>query len=108
MLWSRVPERDCVNIYCGSVYTSYMEVGIRELRGRLSDYLTRVREGDEVIVTDRGMAIARIVPIRGGRALDRAIADGLVSAASDSARTRPDSRVRSSGRVSDLVGEQRR
>ena len=85
-----------------------MEVGIRELRGRLSDYLARVREGDEVVVTDRGTAVARIVPIHGGRALDRAVADGLVSPRAGHTRARPARRVHSRGRVSDLVGEQRR
>jgi prevent-host-death family protein len=85
-----------------------MEVGIRELRGRLSDCLARVREGDEVVVTDRGTAIARIVPITGGRALDRAVAEGLVTRAADRSRTRPVRRVLSHGSVSDLVGEQRR
>jgi len=85
-----------------------MEVGIRELRGRLSHCLARVREGDEVVVTDRGTAIARIVPITGGRALDRAIAEGLVTRAADRSRTRPVRRVLSHGSVSDLVGKQRR
>jgi len=85
-----------------------MEVGIRELRGRLSDYLARVREGDEVIVTDRGAAFARIVPIKGGRTLDRAIAEGIVSPAREPGRTRPAQRVKSRGNVSDLVSEQRR
>jgi prevent-host-death family protein len=85
-----------------------MEVGIRELRGRLSDYLARVRQGDEVVVTDRGIAVARIVPIEGGRTLDRAIADGLVTPAPEPNRSRPARRVQSRGSVSDLVGEQRR
>ena len=85
-----------------------MEVGIRELRGRLSDYLARVREGDEVVVTDRGTAFARIIPIEGGRTLDRAIAEGLVTPASQPSRSRPTRRVKSRGGVSDLVGEQRR
>ncbi|MHB1446450.1 MAG: type II toxin-antitoxin system Phd/YefM family antitoxin [Acidimicrobiales bacterium] len=85
-----------------------MEVGIRELRGRLSDYLARVRGGEEMVVTDRGTAFARIVPINGGRALDRAIAEGLVTPAPHSARTRPARRVPSRGQVSDLVTEQRR
>jgi prevent-host-death family protein len=85
-----------------------MEVGIRELRGRLSDYLARVRAGDEVVVTDRGEAVARIVPISGGRALDRAVAEGLVTPARHPGRTRPRRRVRSRGGVSDLVDEQRR
>jgi prevent-host-death family protein len=85
-----------------------MEVGIRELRGSLSDYLARVREGNEVVVTDRGTAFARIVPINGGRTLDRVIAEGLVTPAPQPSRTRPARRVKSRGGVSDLVGEQRR
>jgi prevent-host-death family protein len=85
-----------------------MEVGIRELRGRLGDYLARVRDGEEVVVTERGRAIARIIPITGGRALDRAVAEGLVHPAPHTDRTRPARRVPSQGKVSDLVGEQRR
>jgi prevent-host-death family protein len=85
-----------------------VEVGIRELRGRLSDYLTRVRDGEELVVTDRGVAVARIVPISGGRALDRAVTDGLVTPTAHPARTRPAERVPSRGGVSHLVAEQRR
>lgn len=85
-----------------------MEVGIRELRGHLSDYLARVRGGDELVVTDRGTAFARIIPITGGRALDRAIAEGLVTPAPSGRRARPARRVNGRGTVSDLVGEQRR
>lgn len=85
-----------------------MEVGVRELRGRLSDYLDRVREGHEVVVTERGTAVARIVPITGGRALDKAVAEGLVSPAPQRTRTRPTRRTHSRGQVSELVAEQRR
>ena len=85
-----------------------MEVGIRELRGRLSEYLAHVRDGEELVITDRGAAVARIVPVRGGRALDRLVAEGVVSPAPRPARARPARRVRSHGGVSDLVGEQRR
>jgi prevent-host-death family protein len=84
-----------------------MEVGIRELRNHLGDYLERVREGDEVVVTDRGTAVARIVPITGGRALDRLIAEGVVTPAARSTRSRP-ARVRTERPISDLVAEQRR
>lgn len=85
-----------------------MEVGVRELRGQLSDYLARVRGGQEIVITERGMAVARIVPITGGRTLDKAVADGLVSPAPERARTRPNRRTSSRGQVSDLVAEQRR
>ena len=99
---------ECSALMVRFVYTSSMEVGIRELRGSLSEYLARVRAGDELVVTDRGKAFARIVPIAGGRALDRAIADGLVTPTSSPSRTRPAERIRGRGIVSDLVAEQRR
>lgn len=38
------------------------EVGIRELKAKLSYYLRRVREGEQVIVTDRGEPVAIINP----------------------------------------------
>lgn len=37
-------------------------VGIRELKSRLSEYLRAVRDGEEVLVTDRGRVIARLGP----------------------------------------------
>ena len=37
--------------------------GIREVRQDLTSLLDDVRKGREVIITDRGRAIARIVPI---------------------------------------------
>lgn len=37
-------------------------VGVRELKSCLSAYLRRVRAGEAVVITDRGQAIAEIVP----------------------------------------------
>jgi prevent-host-death family protein len=39
-------------------------VSISELKARLSAFIDIVRDGDEVLVTDRGRLIARLVPIR--------------------------------------------
>lgn len=36
--------------------------GISELKASLSEYLKRVKAGEEVIVTERGKAVARLVP----------------------------------------------
>jgi prevent-host-death family protein len=84
-----------------------VEVGVRELRDNLSRYLERVRAGEEVVVTDRGHAIARVLPIGGERALDRLIASGVVTPARNPKRHagRP---IKAKGTVSDLVAEQRR
>lgn len=39
-------------------------VSISELKARLSAFLDIVRDGDEVLVTDRGRPIARLMPIQ--------------------------------------------
>jgi prevent-host-death family protein len=84
-----------------------MEVGVKELRDHLSRYLDRVRGGDEVVVTDRGRAIARVVPVGGERILDRLITEGIVTPTRRPKRP-ADRPVKAEGTVSDLVGEQRR
>ena len=38
-------------------------VGLRELKNATSEVLRRVRRGEIVTVTDRGRAIARLVPV---------------------------------------------
>ena len=35
--------------------------GIREVKNNLSKYLTQVKAGEEVVITDRGLPVARIV-----------------------------------------------
>ena len=44
------------------------EVGIRELRQNLSALLDMVKRGSEIVVTDRGRPVARLVPPRRPRA----------------------------------------
>ena len=41
---------------------------VAELKAQLSRYLTRVKAGEEILVTERGAPVARLVPIeRGGQ-----------------------------------------
>jgi len=84
-----------------------MEVGVRELRNHLSRYLDRVRDGEEVVVTDRGRAIARVSPVGAERTLDRLIAEGIVTPARQ-AKRRVGRPTKTAGAVSDLVADQRR
>lgn len=37
-----------------------VSVGIRELKNRLSEYVRRVRRGEEFLVTDRGRVVAEL------------------------------------------------
>jgi prevent-host-death family protein len=44
--------------------------GVAQLKARLSEYLSRVKAGEEVLVTDRGRPVARLVPVGAGYVLD--------------------------------------
>jgi prevent-host-death family protein len=59
-----------------------MKAGVAELKASLSRYLERVRAGHEVLVTDRGQPIAKIVPIaaeaRRGSRRQRLVRQGLL------------------------------
>jgi prevent-host-death family protein len=83
------------------------EVGVRELRDHLSRYLDRVRAGEEVVITDRGRPIARVLPVSGERTIDRLVREGRVRPASSQERSLSTPLV-TQGTVSDLVTEQRR
>jgi prevent-host-death family protein len=37
-------------------------VGVRELRQNLSKYLDRVKDGEALVVTERGRQVARLIP----------------------------------------------
>lgn len=47
-------------------------VGVRELRDRLSDYLRRVRDGELLVITDRGKPIGELSPVERRPILERA------------------------------------
>ena len=55
---------------------------VSELKARLSEYLTHVKAGMDVLVTDRGKPIARLVPISRTRNLKQSLArmekEGLI------------------------------
>ena len=89
-----------------------MTVGIRDLKNRLSRYVARVRRGQEVTVTDRGAAVARLVPVGSSRAMDQLIAEGLVEPSpTRRGRRRDRPRVRLRGRgptMAAYVADQRR
>lgn len=85
-----------------------VEVGIRELRAGLSRWLKRVKEGEEILVTDRGRPIARITPANGRSKLEELIAAGIAERAPEPSGWLPRKRIPVKGSVSELVKEQRR
>lgn len=41
-----------------------MEVSVRELKNRLSEYLRRVQTGQEIVITSRGRPVGRLTAAR--------------------------------------------
>ena len=86
-----------------------MEVGIRDLKSRLSEFVTRAAGGERIVVTDRGRPVARLSPL--DHPLDRLadlVASGAVQPPKSATRYRPAQRIKAKGSVSDLVAQQRR
>ncbi|MFZ4519381.1 MAG: type II toxin-antitoxin system Phd/YefM family antitoxin [Microthrixaceae bacterium] len=55
-----------------------MVVGVRDLKAHLSEYLGRVRDGETLVVTDRGRPVARLVPYGADSVLERGFDEGWV------------------------------
>jgi prevent-host-death family protein len=61
-----------------------MDVGIRELKAHLSEYVARVAAGEVFTVTDRGVPRAVLSPVGGDGELTRGLAEGWVTRRSTS------------------------
>lgn len=86
-----------------------MDVAVTELRAHLSDWLEHARSGSDVVITERGIPVARLIGLDSAGALERLSAEGVIGRA---AIARPVATGRSRPRprrpVSDRVNDQRR
>jgi prevent-host-death family protein len=92
------------------MYNSGMDVPVTELRAHLSEWLERVRGGEEVIVTDRGVPVARLLGMSATATLQRLAADGVIGRDVSARRPMASGRERPRARrpVSEIVSDQRR
>ncbi len=87
-----------------------MDVAVTELRANLRHWLNQVRDGDEVVITERGMPVARITGIDVMSRIEELTARGVI------ARPQSPERPKASGRelpradqsLSKFITEQRR
>ncbi len=54
-----------------------INVPVADLKARLSEHLRRVKAGHEVVITDRGTPVARLVPTTDSGDADSLVRDGL-------------------------------
>ncbi len=87
-----------------------MDVAVSALRAHLSEWLDRARRGEEIVVTERGVPVARLLGVDASSTLERLAAEGVIGRPERPARPRAAGRPRVRARrpVSPLVGEQRR
>jgi prevent-host-death family protein len=92
------------------MYNFPMDVAVTEFRAHLSEWLERARSGDEVLITERGVPVARLLGLASTRVIERLMADGVVGPAPASRRPTASGRARPRSRrpVSDFISEQRR
>jgi prevent-host-death family protein len=82
------------------------DVGIRELKQRLSEYLDRAEQGEILQVTDRGRPKAVLGPVPGRARIDDGIRAGWITPGTGSP-LRPVRRSNASRRVLDVLAEDR-
>jgi prevent-host-death family protein len=46
---------------------------VSEIKARLSEYLTQVKAGTEILITDRGKPVARLVPLSRSKGLKESL-----------------------------------
>ena len=92
------------------MYSYGMDVGVTELRSNLSDWLAKAREGDEIVITDRGVPVARLIGVDSTSTLVRLTEEGVITRPGGSTRPRARGRARPRPRrpVAEQVSEQRR
>jgi len=83
-----------------------MDVGVRELKQRLSEFLERVARGEVFRVTDRGKPKAILAPVPGQTQLREGVARKWIVAGTDEAPRRV-RRHKSAASVSSVLREDR-
>lgn len=84
-----------------------MDVGVRELKQQLSEYLRRVSDGETIRVTDRGVPVAIITAVAGPDPLAAGVEEGWIRPPLVDRRLGGHTRARAPRRVLDVLAEDR-
>lgn len=84
-----------------------MNVGVRELKQHLSQYLDRAASGEVIQVTERGVVKAQIVPVPGAGQMAKGVEEGWITPPSRSGGLAPAVRATAARRSRDVLVEDR-
>lgn len=87
-----------------------MDVAVTELRAQLGRWIAEAREGTDVVITERGVPVARIVALEATPVIERLTNEGVIARPVNTTRPVADSQKRPTPKrsVANLVSEQRR
>ncbi len=84
-----------------------MNIGVRELKQHLSEYLDRAAAGETLQVTDRGVPKVLIIPVPGVGQMERGVQEGWLRAPSSSSPLERVQRFSADRLVADVLLEDR-
>jgi prevent-host-death family protein len=84
-----------------------MNVGVRELKQHLSQYLDRAASGEVIQVTERGVVKVQIVPVPGTGQMVKGVDEGWITPPSGSGGLAPVKRATSARRTADVLADDR-
>lgn len=84
-----------------------MDVGVRELKERLSQYVERAARGEIIQITDRGRPKAMLAPLPGQLRLREGIEEGWIRPPLTDESPQPARRFAIDRSVAELLGEDR-
>lgn len=92
------------------MYTCRLDVTVTDLRANLGRWIDAARDGNDIVITDRGTPVARIVGLDSTPVIDRLTTEGIISRPTRSTRPVAGERHRpvANRPVADIVSEQRR
>lgn len=92
------------------MYNPPMDIAISALRASLAEYVHRARDGEEIVVTDRGVPVARLLGVESAPAIERMYRDGTLVRPASASRPQATGSRRgrlTEGSMADLVSAQR-
>jgi prevent-host-death family protein len=88
-------------------HCDYMDIGIRELKSRLSEFVERAARGQVIRVTERGKPKAILGPLPGQFGLERGLSEGWITAGSGDVPAPARRRHKATRSIDEVLAEDR-